>query len=197
MFRKIIPILIIISLNLNCVTFVFYPENFEKIPVKTVSPSHRKTIEVSILSKFFDDDIEEPPVLHYQKEAETMIKDSILKAGYAVTDTNGSANTADYYCEVIYTHKTYPHGGLNVISGFTLLLLPSEYSTNVTINFTFKDKNGKFLKSYQRSAETYNWLGWLFLPFMPFYFPTLEIDTMNFQLVGSILKEARKDNLLK
>lgn len=189
--------LTIFSINLNCATFVFYPENFEKIPVKTTSSSHRMTIGLSVLYKFFDDDIEETPVLNFQKEKETMIKESIIKVGYNVIDIKENISIPDYYCDVIYTNKKYPHGGLNVISGFTLMLLPSEYSMDTTIDITFKDKNGKFLKSYKRSAETFNWLGWLFLPFMPFYFPTSEIDTMNFQLVGSILKEAAKDNILK
>ncbi|PJZ75615.1 hypothetical protein [Leptospira neocaledonica] len=189
--------LVIFSINLNCATFVFYPDNFEKISDKAISPFSRKTIGVNVLYKFFDDDVEETPVLNYRKEKEKMIKDSIVKVGYVVIDANDHSNLADLYCDVIYTNKKYPHGGLNVISGFTLLFLPSEFSTNVIIDFTFKDKNGKSLKSYRRSAETFNWLGWLFLPFMPFYFPTSEIDTMNFQLVKSILKEAVKDNVLK
>ncbi|PJZ64432.1 hypothetical protein CH371_18645 [Leptospira wolffii] len=197
MFRKSSFSLIILFLNLNCATFVFYPDYFETVPEKRATVLLKKTIGVNVLYKLFNDDVEETPVLNHQKDIERMMKNSISKAGYTVDDPKGGQGSADANCDIVYTNKVYPHGGLSFLAGMTLFALPTQVSTNVIIDISFKDKSGKLLKSYQRSAETFNWIGWLFLPFMPFYFTTSEINDMNFQLVSSILREAAKDNVLK
>ncbi|TGK00546.1 hypothetical protein EHO58_19050 [Leptospira selangorensis] len=189
--------LIIFSINLNCATFILYPDNFEKVATnESRSEINKKTVGINVIYKLFNDDEEELPSPKRQNEISKMLENFILKSGY-ISQVKSNTESTEINCDIIYTKKIYPHGGLTFLSGITLLIIPTMFSIHTIIDVSFKDKNGKLLGRYERNAESFNWLGLVFLPAMPFYFPEVEGREMHLQLISSIFKEASLNNILK
>ncbi|TGM12982.1 hypothetical protein EHQ81_12060 [Leptospira selangorensis] len=187
----------VLSINLNCATFIFYPENFEKVATnESRSEINKKTFGINVKYKLFNDDVEELPSPKRQNEISKMLENFMLKSGY-VSQVKSNTESAEINCDIIYTKKIYPQDGLTFLSGITLLIIPTMFSINTIIDVSFKDKKGKLLGRYERNAESFNWLGLVFLPAMPFYFPEVEGREMHLQLISSIFKEASLNNILK
>lgn len=87
-------------------------------------------------------------------------------------------------------------GPLRILSFVTLGVVPMQFKQETKLTSEVFDKNGKRLKLTESSFQSDTWIGWIFLPLAPFFWPDSQADKAFENMVGSTLAEMKKENLL-
>lgn len=81
------------------------------------------------------------------------------------------------------------------ISGYTLLVVPGYARDNFTLTVEVNSGNA-LLKNYQYNDYMSTWIGWIFLPVMPWNFPTSIYDEVISNMFRKFLQDLAYDGLL-
>lgn len=87
-------------------------------------------------------------------------------------------------------------GPLRILSFVTLGVVPMQFKQETKLTTEVFDKNGKRLKLSESSFQSDTWIGWIFIPLAPFYWPDSQADKAFESMVGSALAEMKKENIL-
>ncbi|RHX83287.1 hypothetical protein [Leptospira stimsonii] len=196
---NILPILIVLSIITfsNCATFTYYPEfpsKYEMV-MNFKPPEKRKSLKVSIKRVIISDGEEITLSSGGNKRAETNFIEHLesTKAFSRITTENIES---DLQCDIVWEEALGSSIALNMLSGITLLVVPGSMESTVNLSMNFKNKKGTIIKEYRRSVTFQTWIGWIMIPFTPFYFIFSEVEKGNREIIQSIIQEAMKDKIM-
>ncbi len=87
-------------------------------------------------------------------------------------------------------------GPLRILSFVTLGVVPMQFDQETKFTGEVSDKSGKKLKTTASSFQSDTWIGWIFLPLMPFYYPDSQADKAFENMINQALTELKKENIL-
>lgn len=106
---------------------------------------------------------------------------------------SGSDLTIKFSAVTEVNNKT---SALRILSIVTLGVVPMQFEQETKFTGEVFDKNGKKLKTTASSFQSSTWLGWIFLPLMPFYYPDSQAEKAFESMIGQALAELKKENIL-
>lgn len=114
-----------------------------------------------------------------------------------VAENENSSATSDLTMKfTVVSNVNNKIGPLRILSFLTLGVVPMQFKQETKLTTEVLDKSGKRLKLTESSFQSDTWIGWIFLPLAPFFWPDSQADKAFENMVGSTLAEMKKENLL-
>ncbi|MFI8479529.1 hypothetical protein ACIGCM_03065 [Pseudomonas sp. NPDC078700] len=185
-------ILACLLLNLTgCISY----SNHELASVEQWPPAapaaHKPSAFVKVYAQYLHNDVAKSGGVNQPGLEALILKEYQSSQRFASVTTAKQA--ADMYISVKVTNNERSNLFSAALTGFSLFIIPTRFTNQLTMETTFKDVNGNLLGRVKKSETITSWMQLLMIFALPF---NESADNIFTQLSKSTLEQASKDKLI-
>ncbi|WP_339485959.1 hypothetical protein [Pseudomonas sp. EL_65y_Pfl2_R95] len=179
-------------LNLTgCISY----SNHELAPIDQWPPAapagHKPSAFVKVSAQYLHNGVAKSGGVNQPALEALIIKEYQSSQRFASLTTAKQA--ADLYINVKITNNERSNLFSASLTGFSLFIIPTRFTNQLTMETTFKDVNGNLLGRVKKSETITSWMQLLMIFALPF---NESADNIFTQLSKSTLEQAVQDNLI-
>ncbi|TGK81974.1 hypothetical protein EHQ24_11880 [Leptospira noumeaensis] len=188
---KHISIVIVLSLSFasNCASFADTMED-SNISILNEKPNESGKLNVSIDYRIKGQE----GIFPHTAIREAKLTKKIFEESNQFNQVNLTRSTNDLNVKIVRNSQDTNTGGA-FLTGLTFGILPTYSNLDHTIAVEIKNSKTGISKTYARSFKSKFFVGWIFLPISPFFWPTSVSNNIQTFQLKSVLAEAKKEGI--